>query len=325
MKSVIPPGIGPKMGRNRPVSLGPHFKLHRYLRQALPPPPPSCDYSAAGAASLRDIYGNDQLGDCVIACAHHVQGVATGNAGSVVHATLDQIIADYSAIAGYVPGDPNTDQGSDEVVALNYYCSTGWRTNGTKADGWLTVDATNRIEVQTAIYLFEHLIICEELPNDRVNPFPVGDGFVWGPGVPNPDQGHSYMACGYDGKGGLVDTWAMLGTETYEGLASLAVPSAGGGAYVLLTPDVMAKGAQKSPNGVAWSDLVADFDAMGGAVPVPPPPAPPAPPPDPAAPVTLTEAQRWTVAALQAAHPLMTRGQAEAIVSAALAANWRTP
>jgi hypothetical protein len=323
VKSSIPPGIGPKLGRNRPVSLGPHFKLHRYIRQAFPTPPPSCDYSNGGTASLRDVYGNDQLGDCVIACAHHVQGVATGNAGAIVTATLDQIIADYSAIGGYVPGDPSTDQGCDEVVALNYYCSKGWATNGTKGLGWLTVDATNRVEVMSAIYLFEHLIICEELPDARVNPFPSGDGFVWGSGTPNPNNGHSYMACGYDAPGVKIDTWAMFGTETWDGLAALATAAAGGGAYVVLTPDLLAKGAAKSPNGVAWADLVADFDAMGGAVPVPPP-APPPPPVPPAGPMTLAEAQAIAAAGFEAdPHFIFTRGSAEAIVKTALAAGWR--
>ena len=321
MKSSIPPGIGPKFGRNRPVAIGPHFKLHRYLRQALPVPPASCDFSSQAQVSLRDIYGNDQLGNCVIACAHHVQGVATGNAGVIVHATMNQILADYSAIGGYVPGDPSTDQGCDEVTALNYYCSKGWATNGTKGLGWLTVDTTNKIEVQTAIALFEHLIICQELPDSYVGPFPSGDGFTWGTGAPDPNNGHSYMACGYDSSGALIDTWALLGIETYAGLAELATPAAGGGAYVILTPDILAKGAQKSPNGVAWTDLVTDFDSMGGSVPVPPAPAPP--PPDPGAPVSQAEAQAWCLAALQAAHPLLTRTQAETIVQAALAANWR--
>ena len=160
-----------KLGRTRPVSLGPHFKLSRYLRATLPLPPDSCDYSSSAAQSLRNIYGNDSLGDCVIASAHHVQGTATGNAGSIVVASDAQIVADYSAIGGYVPGQPDSDQGCDEVTALNFYCSTGWRTNGTKGLGWLLVDATNAQEVKQAIYLFEHLIICEELPDASVSPF----------------------------------------------------------------------------------------------------------------------------------------------------------
>lgn len=308
-----------KLGRNRPLSLGPHFKLTRYLRASLPPPPDSCDYSSAAPQSLRNIYGNDQLGDCVIASAHHVQGTATGNAGSVVVATTDQIIADYSAIGGYVPGQPDTDQGCDEVTALNYYCSKGWSTNGTVGLGWLLVDATNTQEVKQAIYLFEHLIICEELPDSRVSPFPSGDGFVWGVGTPNPNNGHSYMSMGYGTTGASIDTWAMYGTETFASLAALATAAGGGGAYVVLTPDILAKGASKAPNGVAWADLVADFDAMGGSVPVPIPAPPPAPP---GTAVTLAQATAWAVGGLARGHALMTRATAEQLATSGLAAGW---
>jgi hypothetical protein len=320
-KSVIPPGPGPKFGRNRPVSVGPHFKMRNYLRASLPPPPTSCDFSAPASAILSDIMQNDQLGDCVVAALYHYLGVLTGNAGSPFHATPTQIVSDYSAIGGYVPGDPSTDQGCDEITALNYAVSHGL-ANGTKASGWLSVDASNISEVKSTIFLFEGALLTLELPDPYVNPFPSGNGFVWDVGAPDPNQGHAIMACGFDTKGPMIDTWGMLGTMTWAALAALCTLNAGGGLYVLLTPDILAKGASKAPNGFAWADLIADFDTMGGQLPLPVPDPVVVPPTPPGMTVTLAQAQAWVQAGLASGHPLMTRTTAETLAKGALAASW---
>jgi hypothetical protein len=325
LKEIYAPHLGRniKFGRKRPVALGPHFKLRNYLRKSLPSPPSSVDWSPAALPSLRNIYGNDVLGDCVIAEGYHAEGVATGNAGNLFVATPDQITADYSAIGGYVPDDPSTDNGCDEVTAMNYWTSHGY-ANGTKLDGWLTVNAADIVEVQTCIFLFGEVDFCAELPDTYVTPFPSGDGWTWGPGSPDPNNGHSFGGFGYDSNGSKIDTWAEFGNFTYDAISGLCVPAAGGGCYVRLTPDMLAKGQTKAPNGVDWSSLIGDFDSMGGNVPVPAPPPAPPPAPTPGSPVTLAQAQAWANAGLAAAHPLLLRSQAESIVKAALAKNWPT-
>lgn len=340
-----------KFGRKRPIAIGPHFRLRNYLRASLPPPPASCDYSKLAASVLANIYGNDTLGDCVIAGGYHVVGTETGNAGDLFTASSAQIIADYSAIGGYIPGDPATDQGCDEPTALNYWTSHGF-ANGTKLLGWLSVDATNKTELMQALDLFENLYFGLELPDAWISPFPSGNGFVWDVGTPDPNNGHCVIGYGYNATGVLIDSWGMLGTITWAAIAALCTQAAGGAVYTLCTPDQLAKGATAAPNGVAWADLISDFDSMGGSVPAPAPPAPiptppaptptppaptptppgpipspPAPtppaPPAPAAPVaTLGQAQTWSALALAHGPVLMTRSMAESIVKAGLAANW---
>lgn len=311
-----------KFGRNRPVALGPHFKLRNYLRQGLPTPPASVDWSPLALPSLRNVYLNNSLGCCVIAEGYHAEGVATGNAGDLFVATDAEITADYSRIGGYIPGDPSTDQGCDEVTAMNYWTSHGY-ANGTKLLGWLTVDATNIIEVQTCIWLFGEIDFCAGLPDSYVNPFPSGDGFIWDKATSDPNNGHSFGGFGYDTTGAKIDTWALFGTFTYAAMAALCTQAGGGGCYVRLTPDMLTKGQTKAPNGVDWSSLISDFDTMGGNIPIPPVPVPVSPP-TPSGPVTLIQAQGWTMDALKAAYPLLTRSQAESIVSSALAKNWPT-
>lgn len=255
-----------KLGRRRPAPGGKKLKFTHYTRVGqLPAPPASCDYSSKAAAVLADVFENDSLGDCVVAGGYHIVGVETGNAGDLFHATSAQITADYSAIGGYVPGDPSTDNGCDEQTALNYWIKTGF-ADGTKLDGWMAVDAANPAEAMLAMYLFENLYFGIELPDAWISPFPSSSGFVWDVGTPDPSNGHCVMGVGFDGAGVTIDTWGLLGKLTWAAIAALCVPSAGGELYVMVTPDQLAKGASKAPNGIAWADLVADFQAMGGSL-----------------------------------------------------------
>jgi hypothetical protein len=333
VKQVHAPHLGRtvKFGRRRPVAVGPHFRLRNYLRASLPSPPTLVDYSAKAATALANIYDNDTLGCCVIAGGYHVLGVETGNAGDLFTATDSQIVADYSAIGGYVPGDPSTDQGCDEPTALNYWTSHGF-ADGSKLLGWLSVDATNQTELMQALYLFENLYFGLELPDAWVNPMPSAAGFVWDvAGAADPNNGHCVIGCGYNTTGVQIDTWGMIGTLTWKAIAEYAVTANGGAVYVLCSPDQLAKGQSVAPNGVAWTDLLSDFDSMGGSVPVPtappaPVPTPPAPSPSPAptsAVVTLAEAQAAIKAGIGSGGVIQTRSSAERLAAAALAKlNW---
>jgi hypothetical protein len=274
-----------RLGRLRPAVRCPRLSLGNYLLRQLPLPPASCDYTAAAARTLADIYGNDQLGDCVIAGGEHVRGVTSANAGSETAFSLAQTVAQYSAIGGYVPGNPATDQGCDEQTALNYWVQHGF-ADGVRLTGWLAIDASNIQECQTALWLFENLYFGIELPDAWVGAqMPQASGFVWDvAGAPDPSNGHCVAGFGYDSRGVTIDTWGMLGTMTWAAVQAYAGRAAGGELYVLLSPDLIGRAQTKAPNGFNWSQLVADFDALGGHVPLPAPtPTPtPIPPPGPA-------------------------------------------
>jgi hypothetical protein len=322
MKEIQTPNGTVKFGRRRPVSIGPHMKLRHYLRASMPAPPDSVDYSPKAMASLSNIYMNDQLGCCVISGNYHCVGQWTGNAtGSPFVATNDQIVADYSAVGGYVPGDPSTDRGCDEPTAFNYYRDHGY-ADGSQLVGWLAVDATNPTEIKTAIDLFEDVVHAVELPTAWISPFPYGSDFIWDvAGDPVPENGHCVESPGYDSRGVRIATWGMLGWITWAALAKYAVPSAGGGLYVLVSPDMIAKGQNKAPNGVSWNDLLSDFQQLGGVVTPQPTPTPPIPP-TPSGPPTLQGAQDAVSAALSSGYALMTQSQAITTANAALAIYW---
>jgi hypothetical protein len=274
-----------RFGRRRPVARFPRLKLSNYIiRGAEPTPPASIDYSPAAAASLAEMYGNDVLGDCVIACVEHVEGVLTGNANPPpLLFTSAQTTSFYSAACGYVPGNENTDNGCDIQTVLAY-----WQNNGSPAGsthrivGSMSVDATNWTEVQTAIWLFTNVIYGVDLPDAWVNPMPSTSGFIWDvAGAPDPENGHCFPSMAYNATEAMIATWAMTGFITPAAIAEYASPKGHGELYTVLSQDILNTASQLAPNGINWTQLQADFAALGGTVtpPTPPTPTPPTPTP----------------------------------------------
>lgn len=256
-----------KLGRTRPLARGPRFSLRNYLTRNIPLPPATVNYAPEAASALTNVYENDTLGDCVIAGIGHVVGVLTGNAGDLFTYSNAQIIALYSAIGGYVPGQPSTDRGCDEVTALNYWENNGAPKGSHKIAGWLAVDAADPTEYRTAMWLFENLYFGLELPDAWVNPMPAGPGFVWNvAGNPDPENGHCVVGVGYNAQGVNIDSWGMIGVITDAAIAKYATPGAHGDLYTVVSQDAISKATQKAPAGFDWSQLVADFDSMGGSV-----------------------------------------------------------
>lgn len=256
-----------KLGRRRPVALGPRLSLKNYLLKSLPAPPPNCDYRGRAFKALSQMYLNNTLGDCVIAGMAHVVGVLTSNAGDPAIYTDAEITSLYSAIGGYVPGDPSTDNGCDELTALNY-----WKTNGVpdaglahKIAGYIAIDPSNNDEVRTALWLFENLFFGIELPDAWITPFPDVSGFTWDVAGPaNPNNGHCVIGCGYTTRGVTIDTWGIAGVMTNLAIAEYCSASNGGALYSVLSADQIAAAHTKAPNGFDFTQLQADLQAIGG-------------------------------------------------------------
>ena len=262
-----------KMGRKRPLARCPRFSLRNYLMKSLPAPPASCDYSSKAGKALSEIYLNDKLGDCVIAGIGHVVGVLTGGAGTQYIYTKQQILQLYEKIGGYVPGHPNTDNGCDEQTALNYWQHYGAPSGTHQIAGWIAVNGADPTEYRTALWLFENLYFGLELPDKWVSPMPTAAGFTWDvAGQSNPDNGHCVVGVGYSSKGVKICTWGMLGTMTDAAIGEYATTVGSGELYTVISQDAINKATQKAPMGFDWSQLIADFDSMGGSV-LPPPSA----------------------------------------------------
>lgn len=243
-------------GRKKRPSRGPRLRLASYIDKAkLTGPAPDVDYSKT-AQGLSDVLGNNRLGDCTCAGVGHLIDIVTGAAGSPAQVTEAQAIALYEAACGYNPADPKTDQGGDEVTVLDYVCEHGLDGKGLhKFDASISVNWADREEVRLALYWFGNLYFGAGLPDSWLSPFPSSNGFVWGPGTPNDNNGHCFVGVSSSAAGIGIDTWGLLGTLSFDATAVDEV-------HTVLTCDWFSRVSQLSPAGLAYQDLLADMKQM---------------------------------------------------------------
>ena len=247
-----------------------YLPARHYLKGNLPKRPSKTENAKTALPVLHQMMMNDVLSCCTAAGAFHIQGLLQGMAGIHNKFANLQIQQFYSSTCGYVPGQPATDQGGNEIDVLDYWRKYGLYKDGHRIAGHLSADASNVEEMKTLLWLFGNLYFGFEMPDDWVKKsMPSTDGFKWGTaGDPNPDNGHCFMAADYDdnNNGPLVDTWGLLGTLSWEAIEKYGIRSAGGEVHCVISHDMLVAGTQKAPNGFDWVSLVNDFNNRGGNV-----------------------------------------------------------
>lgn len=237
------------------------LKIADYLdTQLLPTPPVTVQYSQkvlwAGGYGMLD---NDKIGDCVIAAIFHLVMQQRVNAGfPMPEPTVEEAIAAYSAIGGYNPRDPSTDNGCNVLDALTYWKNTGVTVGGVldKAGAFVSVNINNPVEIATAQWLFGGLIVGVEMPKALEN------ASSWtGPAKPRKQWaagswgGHCVIYADFDPKDTVAITWGE----------KMPIPKDSDFAHdyvsevyaVLNPPDWVEEG--KCPAGFALADLQADL------------------------------------------------------------------
>lgn len=230
----------------------------------LPDPPAEFDYTAAATKSIKHMYANDRLGDCVIALFYHFLGVETAGAGNEVIVSDADVIKDYSAVGGYVPGRPSTDRGCNEQDAMHYYQTKGF-VNGDKIEGWLTVNPKDIEACKKLCWLFEGLYYGYGIPNAWLN---TRDGDNWDDLRGNPNNGHAFGSFGWKNGRWTISTWGGL---RYMSDAAHRRMSE---CYVILNDSMVNKASQTAPNAIDWAGLVTYWNSAGGDLPEPPAPMP---------------------------------------------------
>ncbi len=253
-----------RLGRTRPSVSAHRLMFADLIAPDIPVPPRVSHWSYAAEPCMRDVLGNDALGDCTAAGAAHIIGAWRGNARNGDPApTRADTVAFYSASTGYVDGQPATDQGGDEVTVLNMWRDKGFFADGSgKIEGWANVDAADVTRIKQAIWLFENVYFGVELPTAWVRPFPQATGFTWGvAGDANPNEGHCFVGLGYNDNGVIVNTWGMMGTVTWPAVAKYA-SAPGGELHVALGADAIERASAKAPNGFDLAALTAELKAF---------------------------------------------------------------
>jgi hypothetical protein len=263
----------------------------------LPAPPISTNYIENAQAGLCTMLGNGPdstlpvvdgvqippVGDCFVAMDLHLASERAGNAGNPFTPTTAEAIQTYSAVTGYVPGDQSTDQGTNPLAMIAYRKAGNAYPDGSVLVDAINVDATNRTQLQTAIWLAVGCMAWASLPDEWESE--ENGGSVWDvAGPPNPENGHGFGLGDFDQDYIYLVEWAEdelseSGSApikmTYAAAAKYLVPSAGGGVLAPIDSDAISSMTSKCPAGFDVSTLENYLRALGApaASPSTPPPS----------------------------------------------------
>jgi len=249
--------LGRKPKRNDQRTL----KLARYLKTVeLPPAPAAVDWTPA--VPDWGMLMNDQLGCCVISGMMHLTMGWRANAGAAISVpTDDEVIAAYSAIGGYVPGDPSTDQGCNMLDALKYWRNAGIAVGGeaSRIAAFAEVNLADDAEVKAALWLFGGLFTGFSMPASAEN----ADSWVvpacglHGQGKPGSWGGHCAPLAAEDASGVYrALTWGEWMPASHDFVADYCEE-----AYVVLSPAWLEQNG-KAPSGFDLAALQADLAAL---------------------------------------------------------------
>jgi hypothetical protein len=273
------------------------FSLGDYIPLSALPSAPEV-FGHTDLVPVLGMLGNDKWGCCVFSGAAHEHMGWNAAAGKRVAFTEEGVLGDYSAVTGFDPNDPNTDQGTDMEVAAKYrrkvgvVDATGRRhpvgayvaLPGVDARG--ANDASFLSTLANAVYVFEAVGVGIEFPASAMDQFDAGEPWdvVSGSQIAG---GHYIPIVGRVANGNfLAVTWGRV-QEVTPGFLQKYVDEA----IVYLTTEFLS-GAGRTLEGFDLAALNADLVALGGS-PIPTPAPSPVPAPTPAVPFPVSQVQPW--------------------------------
>lgn len=200
-----------KMGR-KPFKQDHRDLLYKTYRTAQLPqvPPVFGHYDIVGNWGM---LANDTVGDCTCAGADHEVMLWTAEGfGRAAKFNDHSTISDYSAITGYNPKYPKSDQGAEVRQVLLYRKKTGMvdaRGKRHKIIAFLNVDHTDLNEVLESMYLFSAVGLGIALPQSAMDQFSAGEPWTLVEGSPILG-GHYVPGFGYDGSYIYCVSWGKI-------------------------------------------------------------------------------------------------------------------
>jgi hypothetical protein len=196
-------------------------KLSTLRRKSLIAPvvlPVAVDYTER-MPNWTGMFGNDVLGDCTCAAVFHAFQVWSANANPPMDQdSTSMAIQLYSESCGYVPGDPDTDNGGIEQEVLAYWVNTGVARSEAvdrqKLSAFVEVDQRSLENIKTTIYeggvCYIGFLVPAYFDFTRVWDLnPEGDNSII--------AGHAVVLTGYDDTTGRFKliSWGMEYEMTY--------------------------------------------------------------------------------------------------------------
>ena len=235
-----------------------HLRMMSYLDSTVLPKIPANVGHDAIVPSWAGCLGNDVAGDCVWAGAAHETILWAAEAAKHVPFSDASVLSDYSALTGYDPNDPSTDQGTDMQQAASYRLKTGViDATGTrhKIGAYLAVTPGNPDELAAAIYIFGAVGIGLRFPSYAMDEFNEGKPWDTRLGPMQIDGGH--YVCATARRNGVFDvvTWGRIQKMTERFYRRFNDET-----LVYLSPEFLTAG--KSPEGFDLARLQADLKAF---------------------------------------------------------------
>jgi hypothetical protein len=246
-----------KGGKLPPVHKPCHVALSDHLTAAAEwPPVPATGWEFVVPQNELSVLGNDQYGDCPFAGAYGLDQIQSCNANpnDPIVPTTEQALALYTAVTGFNPNDPSTDNGGVLTDALTYWQKTGFpvthrsgKTGTSQIIGWAALDVSSFALMRWAAYTFGGSYVgiqcpqeCEE--NTTNWNFPAGLPIA---------GGHCIVQSGEGAFGGKMRSWGMF-IPASTGFMGAYVDEA----YIIVTQDWL-NAQNESPTGLDLNGLLA--------------------------------------------------------------------
>lgn len=242
-----------KLGK-KPAVLDPRtYKLTAPLANRLPTPPVSINWDPN---TTWPMWCNDTIGCCTQVSVASAIKVWTSKVSEDNLLTDANVIANYSAESGYIPGNESTDNGGVEVDVLTRWTKTGYQTpKGTDIlESFGYINPKDHNSVKRSIAMLGGCYIGIQLPN-----YAVSDEVTMWDVEPQLDNsiagGHAVYLHGYDDNVLYLNTWGQPWTMTWAFLDAYCEE-----AYGLISKDwINAQGV--SPEGETLQGLTEELQA----------------------------------------------------------------
>ena len=276
---------------NPGIMLNGRMFIKRQADGSLPPVPTTFPFGRISEISEDDwlMLMNDSLGCCVISGIYHQamdELVSGGATDTWTEALLDPLVVkEYSKYGGYVPGNPNTDQGTDPITAMQGAITNGFPmpNNGLYQVKFFFVialqdanrnsiwDSTIQEEIEYMVAYFGGGGFCFTVTQAMMDLFTAGKPWLQASvaaGNTTVLGGHyTYMLGQQTAADGVLVTWAKL--QEYDWDFVRANASA---ILFPVTQQMINAATGKDPEGLDWTSALALYNTIQGGM---QPPAPP--------------------------------------------------
>lgn len=233
------------------------FKFTDFVDKIALPTPPT-NFGHEGLIPAWGMLANDQYGDCVFAGAAHETMLWNAEAKRVTAFTNKSVLSDYSAVTGFNPKDPSTDNGTDMQAAASYRRKTGMKDakgKRHKIAAYLAIKPGDVPNLRRAMYLFGAVGIGIAFPASAMDQFNAGK--PWTVVSRSPIEGGHYIpAIAWRNGKAVCVTWGKL-----QGMASAFYAKYCDEVVCYVSEEMLTAG--KSPEGFDRAALLDALKTLG--------------------------------------------------------------